>query len=95
LKLYVGGSSASLTEVNTEGTASTFYYFGLPGNTTVTWSGNAAYLGILYAPEANLTLGGGGNQTMDYQGACLATSITLNGHFNFHFDENLTRAFYK
>ena len=89
LKIYVAGASATFSKVNTAGDAATFQYFGLPTNLSVTWNGNDQYLGTIYAPEADFTLGGGGNNTMDYQGATVAKTVTMNGHFNFHYDENL------
>ena len=71
--------------------ASCFQLYGLPSNTSVTWSGNNACSGTIYAPQATLTMGGGGNSVYDYVGACVVHSIRLNGHFNFHFDEDLKR----
>ncbi len=91
LKLYVGGASTGLNQVNTDGNAATFQYYGLPTNTDIKWGGNNAYVGTVYAPQASFTCGGGGNNTYDYQGACVVSSVNLNGHFNFHFDENLRR----
>jgi hypothetical protein len=38
-----------------------------------------------------MKLGGGGTDLYDFQGACVVDSITLNGHFSFHYDENLTK----
>jgi hypothetical protein len=91
LKLYVGGLSAKMNEVNTEGDAFSFQYYGLPANTSVSWGGNDAYVGTVYAPQATLKMGGGGDDPYDFQGACVVDGITLNGHFNFHFDENLRK----
>ncbi len=91
LKIYVAGTSAVFQQVNTSGNASTFQYFGLPSNTSLTWQGNSAYVGSVYAPEALFSLGGGGNNNYDYQGACVVNSVVMNGHFNFHYDENLKR----
>jgi hypothetical protein len=54
-------------------------------------NGNGAYIGTVYAPEAALTFNGGGNTTLDFQGACVVKSATLNGHFNIHYDVNLSR----
>jgi hypothetical protein len=34
---------------------------------------------------------GGGSDTWDFIGAVVTKSVTLNGHFDFHFDENLAR----
>ena len=92
LKLYVGGASASFTTVNTTGNAFSFQYYGLPSNTSLTWGGNATYVGTVYAPSASFNCGGGGSTAYDYQGSCVVNSVYFNGHFNFHFDENLKRS---
>jgi len=97
LKLYVGTEtgpavSSTFMNVNNAGNAYNFQYYGLPSNTSATWSGNASYIGTVYAPEVNFTLNGGGNgNTSDFQCACVVNSVTMNGHFNFHYDENLLR----
>jgi hypothetical protein len=91
LELFVAGADASITSVNNGGNCSTFKYFGMASNTTLSFGGNDAFLGTIYAPSAAFTLGGGGNNTVDFQGACSVFSIKMNGHFNFHFDENLRK----
>lgn len=91
LELYVGGANANLTAVNNSGNCATFRYFGLPSNTSVSYSANSSFLGTIYAPSAFLLLGGGGNDTLDFQGAVVCNRIKMNGHYNFHFDENLKR----
>jgi hypothetical protein len=94
LKLYVGGSSASLGGqgvLNEAGNAANFSYHGLPGNTSLSLSGNAAFTGTIYAPNADFSLGGGGNNNYDFVGASVTKTATMNGHFNFHYDENLAR----
>jgi hypothetical protein len=100
LKLFVGTTAGptnqvALTQVNVSGNASTFQLYGLPSTASISWSGNANYLGVIYAPAADLALGGGGNNLYDYQGAIAAKSISLNGHFAIHFDENLRRALFR
>jgi hypothetical protein len=92
LQLYVGGANTSINTVNNAGNCNSFSYFGLPSNTSITLAGNAVFMGDIYAPSANLTLSGGGNNTLDYQGAVSVSAINMNGHFNFHFDENLRRS---
>jgi hypothetical protein len=36
-------------------------------------------------------MGGGGTTPYDFVGAGVVGSATMNGHFRFHYDENLTR----
>jgi Tfp pilus assembly protein PilX len=97
LKLYVGTQSGSpvstaMTQVNTVGNAGTFQYWGLPSNTSMSWSGNNVYVGTVYAPEASFEAGGGGSTAFDFQGSCSVNNLSMNGHFSFHYDENLKRS---
>jgi hypothetical protein len=71
--------------------ASKFMYYGLPSNTSISYTGNASFTGIIYAPQAALQLGGGGNTVYDVVGAIMANTVSMNGHFNFHYDERLGR----
>jgi len=94
LKLYVGTTSGSatsitLTQVNNTGDDSKFQIFGLPSTTSISWNGNAAFSGVVYAPEAYFSMGGGGSSTYDFQGACTVGSMKLNGGFLLHYDEYL------
>jgi hypothetical protein len=94
LKLYVAGASAKIAGngiVNQSGDTLAFQYFGLPSNTSLALSGNASYTGTFYAPSADLSMNGGGNNTYDFAGASITRSVKMNGHFNFHFDEKLGR----
>jgi hypothetical protein len=92
LGIYVGGASAAFTQVNNEGNAKTFNYYGLPANTSVSFGGNAAFIGTIYCPNADFTIGGGGNDIYDFEGSVMAKTIKLNGHYNFHYDESLGRS---
>ena len=90
--LYVGAASASVGGngvVNEGGLSKDFTYYGLPSNTTLDLGANASFTGYINAPNADFELGGGGNNTYDFVGACLVKSVTMNGHFNFHYDESL------
>ncbi len=91
LELYVAGSSTVITSVNNAGSCADFRYYGLPSNIALALTGNDAFLGTIYAPNAFFSLGGGGGDPIDYQGACVVNTIKMNGHFKFHFDENLRR----
>jgi hypothetical protein len=94
LQFYNQAPSFSLSGnlvLNGNGTALEFAYYGLPANTNVSFSGNGAFVGTVYAPEAAVHLGGGGNNTYDFVGSIVANSIQMNGHFNFHYDEALAK----
>jgi hypothetical protein len=94
LTIYMGGASATIGGqgvVNESGLAQNFLYYGLPTNTQLTFGGNASFVGVIYAPSAAFTLGGGGNNTYDFVGACITQSAKMNGHYNFHFDEALRK----
>jgi len=94
LKVYVQAASASLGGngvINNNGDALAFQYYGLNSNTSVDFGANAAFTGVVYAPNADFSLGGGGNNTYDFVGASVTKSVTMNGHFHFHYDENIAR----
>ena len=91
LILYQVAGSASMGGSVTvdSGRARNFYYYGLPGVTSITYGGSSSFIGVVYAPEANLTLNGGGNNN-GIIGASITKSINaMNGHYDFHFDEDL------
>jgi hypothetical protein len=92
LKLFVSAPSASLGGngvINNGGNALNFQYYGLPSNTSLTYTGNGTFTGVVYAPEAAFNLGGGGNNTYDFVGGSVTASVSINGHYNFHYDECL------
>ena len=95
LKLYAGSPSASIGGygiINNAGNATNFQYYGLSSNTSVSLSGNRSFVGVIYAPGAALSLSAGGADTYHFVGAAVAKTITVNGHWSFHYDENLLRA---
>jgi hypothetical protein len=51
-------------------------------------SGNASYSGLVYAPNADISLRGGGS-TGRFDGAIIAYSVTFNGNYDFHYDVRL------
>ncbi len=94
LKLYMAGANTKIAGngvVNKNGNALNFQYYGLDSNTSIDISGNGQFTGVLYAPNASLVLRGGGNNAEDFVGAIVSNNVTMNGHFNFHYDENLGR----
>jgi hypothetical protein len=94
LKIYMSGGTARFAGtgiINENGNAASFYYFGLPGNTSINFAGNFDITGVIYAPLADFQLGGGGATMLDFIGASVTKSVRMNGHYRFHYDENLAR----
>jgi len=92
LTVYMGGSQFKLGGngvVNDTGNAGAFLYFGLPTNTDIVFGGNGSFVGAIYANHADFTLGGGGSDTYDFIGASVTKTVKMNGHYNFHYDEDL------
>ena len=88
----MNGESASIAGngiVNKSGNALNFQYWGTSNNKRIQISGNAGFIGTIYALEAALQFGGGGSDIIDFVGAGVADRITMNGHYRFHYDENL------
>lgn len=94
LTLYVGGTTLTLNGnqvINEQGLAQDLIIYAATSVTTVSFSGNAAFTGVIVAPNATATMNGGGNDHVDYSGALMVNSVTMNGHFNFHYDVALSR----
>jgi hypothetical protein len=94
LHLYVACPTAKLSGngvMNQTGMAIGFVYYGLPSNTSLSLNANSAFVGAIYCPEADFSLGGGGGNTYDFIGSSVSSTIVMNGSFNFHYDENLRR----
>ena len=94
LKIYVGGNIdlAGQGIVNYTLDASKFSLYGLPTCNSIAIGGNAAFTGVIYAPTANVTMNGSGVYPTDVVGAIIANTATMNGIFQFHYDEALGRA---
>ena len=95
LELYMGGPTASIGGngiANLTGNAGNFVYIGLPTNTALNFSGNGTFTGVVYAPSAAFSLGGSGNGVQDFIGSSVSNTVTMNGHFHFHYDEALKKS---
>lgn len=96
LQMYCGGTSCTVGGngiLNQAGYAANFILECTDSVKTFNFNGNGTFIGVLVAPEATMTLNGGGTaQTdpVDFVGCVLMNSITLNGHFKFHYDEALS-----
>lgn len=96
LLVYSGGSSFSLSGnsvMNEPGLAQNLIIFCAPTVTTgtISCSGNAHMDAVIVAPNANVSLNGGGNSDAGFSGAIMANNISLSGHWEFHYDVALSR----
>ena len=92
LEMYVGGTSLTLSgnnSMNKNGYAQRLIIWCTDSVTSMSMSGNAGFTGCIYAPNAVMALNGGGMNNFDFIGSLLIKSITMNGHFSFHYDEAL------
>src|SRR5205823_8492437 len=74
-KLETGVQTCALPILNDSGSAFNFSFFGLPSNKELKLSGNAAFTGTIYAPEAAFKLGGGGNDMYDFVGSSITGPV--------------------
>ncbi|HVV72711.1 MAG TPA: hypothetical protein VHI52_14630, partial [Verrucomicrobiae bacterium] len=90
--VYSGGTSCAIGGngvINQPGYPANFVLYCAPSVTSFSLSGNGGFNGILVAPSVNMSMNGGGNNTIDFCGCLMVNSVTMNGHFNFHYDEAL------
>ncbi len=103
LVAFVGGTSLSLSGnssgnisdggvINMQGYPANFAVYAASTVTSVSFSGNGQFSGVLVAPNADATMNGGGKYDNDFEGALVVNSVTMNGHFKFHYDEALSKA---
>lgn len=79
--MYVSGNGI----INGSGVPKDFMLIGLNTCTRIDYSGNAKFVGTIYAPYADLTIAGNG----DTSGAFVGKSVKMAGNGVFHFDEAL------
>jgi len=91
LAIYIAASAFAIggTGAVDGGRAACLAYYGLPSNKTINYSGNGIFVGTVYAPDANLSLAAGGSGSYDICGCVITKALIFNGHFMFHFDEDL------
>jgi len=91
---WVGGDSLTISGngvANETGLAKNYVVLAAPSVTTVRLDGNGSFTGVLIAPNGNINLNGSGNNVYDFIGSLMVNTVTMNGHFNFHYDEALGR----
>ncbi|WP_309400399.1 DUF7305 domain-containing protein [Cerasicoccus maritimus] len=61
---------------------------------SIDYHGNAALSGVIYAPEADVSLKGGGSGG-EVLGAIIANTIKVTGTYGFHYDVQLKNLFFE
>jgi hypothetical protein len=92
--VYAGGTSCTLNGqgvMNQPGTAASFILLCADSVKSLTLNGNSGFTGVIVAPSVDLALNGGGTDPIDINGSVMVNSARFNGHFNFHYDEALSR----
>lgn len=79
-----GGSSGGAFNSRPEN----FQYFGGTNLTSIEYSGTSDFYGVIYAPQADMRLSGGGSG-VNFVGSFLVKSLTMNGGYNIHYDTSL------
>ena len=91
LNLYVGGvaniSGGGI--LNWTEAVTNFCYFGLPGNTSIKYTGASDLVGLIYAPSADFTILGGASL---YGAAVVNTFSSLSAGASGHYDESLAHS---
>ena len=82
--LKISGS----TTVNDSNRPQNLRFLGLPSLTSVALSGSAQLVGVIYTPEASVSLSGGGSSS-GLIGSLVCDSFTINGGYQIHYDEVL------
>jgi hypothetical protein len=90
-----GNTSTSTVSTEIPGTPLSLQIYGTSTSTTTAQTidikGNAMLSAVVHAPNADLTVGGGGSDSIDILGSFVCNSIKMNGHTNFHYDESLAK----
>lgn len=90
---YLTGTSATLDTAHQtqSGRAENMAFMGLPSLKDLKYNGNGDFTGVIYAPQADFHLAGGGSSEWDFIGSSVTKVIQMNGKYHFHYDENLRK----
>ena len=87
------GQSATLgtSDMTQSGKAANLAFLGTTNCTSIAYKGNGDFTGVIYAPQADFQLAGGGSGVIDFIGSSVTKTVQMNGHYNFHYDESLKK----
>jgi hypothetical protein len=90
LQMFCSGVNASIGGgglINQTGDASRFTYYGTETNTKLTLGGTSDFIGVIYAPYADLTVAGGAV----IHGGTVTKTVRATGGFTLHYDQCLSK----
>jgi Tfp pilus assembly protein PilX len=89
--ISIAGNGTNMANANASASSCIIYGLGTASGTqSISVSGNGQLNACVYAPNASVTLNGGGMNGL-MNGAVVAKNITMNGHTEFHYDDALSR----
>jgi hypothetical protein len=90
---YIDCANVSLgtSDKPQSGLAGNMAFLGTPNCTSLTYKGNGDFTGVMYMPQADFQLSGGGSGVIDFIGSSVTRTVQMNGHYHFHFDEALRK----
>jgi hypothetical protein len=89
--ISIAGNGSNMANANASASSCIIYGLGTAAGTQdISVSGNGQLNACVYAPNASVTLNGGGTNGL-MCGAVVAKSIRMNGHTEFHYDDALGR----
>jgi len=91
LQIFLAGDAAFAGIATRTADVTAFQVYGLASNYQISFGGNTALAGLIYAPNAYCNMLGGGADMIDFCGAFIVRSLGVFGHYHLHFDEQLKR----
>ena len=85
LEFYSGGNMDIKGNINNPGLAKELSLMGLKTCTSISYSGGAAFVGTVHAPQASITVTGGSG----FYGALIGKEVKVTGGMSVHYDEAL------
>ena len=90
LQMFCSGANASIAGrgvINQTADATRFSYYGAKTNTKLALAGTSDFIGVVYAPQADLTIAGGSV----IHGGTVSKTVNATGGFTMHYDQCLSK----
>lgn len=89
IEIYINGDAdfSGKGIVNESGNAADLTMIGTENCNDIRYTGSSSFIGGIFAPAADLTIGGAG----DFIGAAVGKAVNFGGTGSMHYDENLKK----